>query len=162
MAGLTIGTRAHWIVVAVLAGVTLTCTATPVGAETAATSSAPPVLGVPHSFGTHSSGWGRVRPDHLYNGGDGSGDITLIKWSSWGGATARGHGKNSIFKQTGGYYRTPVTIRLRATDLGVCASTGQSAYRHLLYSEPSRPGGAFGPWRIWTSYHRNLCTRLEV
>jgi hypothetical protein len=128
---------------------------------TAATSSPSPVIGIPHSFGAHSQGWGRVRPNHLYNASDGSGDITLITWSSWGGATARGIGRNSIFKPTGGYYRQPVRIQLRATDLGPCGPSGQPGYHHLYTREPSRPGGRYGKWRIWTSYHRDLCTKFE-
>jgi hypothetical protein len=122
---------------------------------------APPVIGVTHSFGPSSEGWGQVRPKTLFNGGDGSGDIQRIRWATWGGRIARGHGKNPIFKPSGGYYHRPVTIRLRATDLGTCRSSGQRAYRHLYVSEPNRPGGQFGPWRIWTSYHRNLCTHFQ-
>jgi hypothetical protein len=119
-----------------------------------------PVLGIPHSFGAHSQGWGHARPNHLFDAGDGSGDITLISWSSWGGATARGIGRNSIFKPTGGYYRQPVRIQLRATDLGPCGPSGQPGYHHLHAREPSRPGGPYGKWFIWTSYHRDLCTRF--
>ncbi|HVV77789.1 MAG TPA: InlB B-repeat-containing protein [Mycobacteriales bacterium] len=129
--------------------------------------SATPMLGVVHSFGPNSTGWGQTRPDRLdtgrsdyFNGVDGSGEIRHIHWSKWESSAARGTGKNLIFKPNGSYYRTPVTIRLRATDLGVCTNSEQRAYRHLFFSEPSRPGGPFGPWHPWTSYHRNLCTTL--
>lgn len=119
-----------------------------------------PVLGVRHTFGANSSGWGRVRPTSLYNGGAASGDILRIRWSNWGAAIARGSGQNFIAKPSGGLYPTPVAIRLRATDLGRCHRNGPRVYRRLKYSEPARPGGPFGLWRIWTRDHRDLCTRL--
>jgi hypothetical protein len=136
-------------------------TALPAAVSSGSAAPSSPVIGIHKSFGVSSAGWGRVRPKVLFNGGDPSGDITSIHWTSWGGRTAHGRGKNPIFKPSGGYYKKDVTIRLRATDLGTCHSSGKRAYRHLYVSEPSRPGGKFGPWRIWTGYHRNLCTRLE-
>jgi hypothetical protein len=135
--------------------------ALPATASTGSATSRSPVIGIHKSFGVSSAGWGHARPKVLFNGGDPSGDITSIHWTSWGGHTAHGRGKNAIFKPSGGYYNKHVTIRLRATDLGTCQSSGKRAYRHLYVSELARPGGAFGPWRIWTSYHRNLCTRLK-
>lgn len=118
-------------------------------------------IGIRHSFGRHSSGWGTVKPSHLYNGGDPSGDISKINWSSWGGEVAVGRGKNSIFSPKGGYYRRPATIKLRAKDPAPCGSSGRVAYHHLYVSEPHKPGGSFGRWRIWTNYHRNLCKRFN-
>jgi hypothetical protein len=95
----------------------------------------------------------------LYNGGDGSGDITHIHWSTWGGSVAKGRGKNSIFKPHGGYYRHPVRIELRAKRLRHCH--GRLTYSRLRAREPRRPHGPYGKWFTWTSYHRNLCTRLQ-
>jgi hypothetical protein len=118
-----------------------------------------PVIGIVHSFGPGSSGWGHAHPSHLFNGGDPSGEILKIHWTSWGGKTARGHGKNPIFRPKGGYYAHPVTIQLRATTLTTCR--GVPTYKHLYVREPSHPHGKLGKWRIWTSYHRNLCTRFE-
>jgi hypothetical protein len=118
-------------------------------------------IGIRHSFGTHSEGWGTVRPTHLYNGGDPSGDITAITWSSWGGAVAIGQGKNSIFSPKGGYYRHPVRILLRAKDPTECGSSGGFDYKHLYVREPHRPHGKLGKWKIWTSYHRDLCKRFS-
>ncbi|HTW18655.1 MAG TPA: hypothetical protein VME70_00405 [Mycobacteriales bacterium] len=132
-------------------------TALAAGSTTAQT----PVLGVHHSFGPDSKGWGTARPKTLFNGGDPSGDITHIHWTSWGGKTAHGRGKNSVVKPAGGYYHKQVTIRLRATDLGTCKSSGKRAYRHLWFKEPSKPGGPFGHWHIWTAYHKNLCKRMH-
>jgi hypothetical protein len=118
-------------------------------------------VGIQHSFGKHSEGWGTVRPSRLFNGGDGSGDIFKITWSSWGGAVATGQGKNSIFSPKGGYYRHPVRILLRAKDPTACGASGALDYKHLYFREPRRPHGPLGKWKIWTSYHRNLCTRFK-
>lgn len=122
---------------------------------------AAPVLGVKHSFGPYSTGWGHARPKRLYNGGDPSGDIFSIHWSSWGGRVAHGKGKNAIFKPNGGYYPKPVHIELRARDLGRCVSGGPRTYRRLYAREPSRPGGPYGKWFVWTNYHPGLCTKLD-
>jgi hypothetical protein len=120
-----------------------------------------PVLGVRHSFGRSSRGWGEVRPDYLFNGGDPSGEISDIHWAHWGGKTARGSGKNPIFKPGGGYYRHPVTIKLRVTDPGPCGPTGAPGYHHMFVKEPRKPRGRDGRWHAWTSYHRNLCKEFR-
>lgn len=93
-------------------------------------------------------GWGTERPSVIFNGGDPSGLISNVHWSSWGGAEARGHGLNSIFRPHGGYYRHQVTIFLRAREIGPCE--GNRAYLRLLVREPRRPGGPLGPWRSWS------------
>ncbi|HEX3900283.1 MAG TPA: hypothetical protein VHW74_14040 [Mycobacteriales bacterium] len=144
-----------------LAGLLVAAAISMATSTSASSATSVPVLGIPQSFGAHSQGWGHVRPNHLYNASDGSGDITLITWSSWGSTTAQGIGKNSIFKPAGGYYRQPVRIQLRATDVGPCGATGQPGYHHLYVREPSRPGGPYGKWRVWTSYHRDLCTKFN-
>jgi hypothetical protein len=93
-------------------------------------------------------GWGTAHPHVIYNGGDASGSITNVHWSSWGGAVARGRGRNPIFKPHGGYYRRPVVALLKAVDIGPCE--GRDAYLRLLIREPRRPGGPLGPWRSWS------------
>jgi hypothetical protein len=49
------------------------------------------------------AGWGTAKPARIFNGGDPSGLVTHIRWASWGGSTANGHGLNWIFKPGGGY-----------------------------------------------------------
>src|SRR6478609_4355927 len=39
----------------------------------------------------HGEGWGSERPETIFNGGDPSGLISEVHWSSWGGPVARGH-----------------------------------------------------------------------
>jgi hypothetical protein len=52
-----------------------------------------PVLGQPAGdFGVDSRGFGEVRPATVFNGGDPTGLVTGITWSSWGGSTATGTG----------------------------------------------------------------------
>jgi hypothetical protein len=116
-------------------------------AAPAALANADVVLGA-KAFAPNGSGWGTVEPAEIFNGGDPSGLISEVRWTSWGGATASGAGRNPIFKPHGGYYRKPVAIELKASGLGRCA--GKSAYTRLSVREPRRPGGPLGPWRSWS------------
>jgi hypothetical protein len=108
-------------------------------------------------FAPYGKGWGKVKPRHLYNGGDASGDITRIHWRHWGHRVARGHGRNSIFKPHGGYYRKSVRIKLKAHSLGHCPHSHRRAYKHLSVRIPKKPGGPLGPWRNWAGGHRTIC-----
>jgi hypothetical protein len=107
-----------------------------------------PVLGAQAFAGPYGEGWGTVRPPTIFNGGDPSGLVSDIHWSSWGGPTAIGWGRNPIFKPGGGYYAHPVAIKLRAGALGHCGS--RRAYTRLSVRVPNRPGGPLGPWRSWS------------
>jgi hypothetical protein len=111
------------------------------------------VLGGVVYGGEHGEGWGTSRPKTIYNGGDPSGLISDVHWSRWGAAVARGHGRNSVFKPHGGYYRHQVTIQLKAKRIGSCE--GRSAYLKLFIREPRKPGGPLGPWRSWSGPRRS-------
>jgi hypothetical protein len=91
-------------------------------------------------------GWGTAAPHYLTLGGDPSGTITHVRWSTWGGPVATGRGLNWIFAPGGGYYPHPVAIELRAYDIGRCAPSGTTAYRRLVVCEPSHPAGPPGRW----------------
>jgi hypothetical protein len=108
----------------------------------------PPVLGAKAFAGPYGEGWGTVRPPTIFNGGDPSGLVSDIHWSSWGGPTAIGWGRNAIFKPGGGYYARPVAIKLKAGGLGHCGA--RRAYTRLAVRVPKRPGGSLGPWRSWS------------
>jgi hypothetical protein len=114
------------------------------------------VLGSAVYAGSIGVGWGTPHPPEIFNGGDPSGMVSRIRWASWGGSTATGHGKTSIFKPGGGYYGTLVSAQLRAYDLGRCTAHGPLAYRQLSVREPSRPGGPLGPWAPWSG-SKTLC-----
>jgi hypothetical protein len=107
-------------------------------------------------FAPNGSGWGTTKPRKLDNGGVPSGIAFHLKWTSWGGNVARGHGKTYGYKPQGGYYRRPVRIKLRAHHLGSCKADGTRAYRRLTARVQKRPGGAFGRPFLWSG-QRNLC-----
>ena len=104
------------------------------------------------------AGWETAKPGRIFNGGDPSGLVTHIRWASWGGSTANGHGLTWIFKPGGGYYGEQVRIDLRASRLGKCTSSGPLAYTELSVRVPSRPGGPLGPWVSW-SKGKGICKR---
>jgi hypothetical protein len=112
------------------------------------------VLGGVVYGGDLGEGWGNERPETIFNGGDLSGLISDVHWSSWGGAVARGHGRHSLFKPSGGYYRHPVFAQLKATRIGTCE--GRRAYFKLLIREPRYPGGPLRPWHSWSG-PRTIC-----
>jgi len=112
------------------------------------------VLGGVIYGGSLGDGWGTAHPKRIFNGGDLSGLIADVHWSSWGGAVARGHGRHSLFKPRGGYYRHPVVARLKAKRIGACE--GRRAYLKLFVREPRRPGGPLGPWHSWSG-PRTIC-----
>jgi len=100
-------------------------------------------------------GWGTSMPPKLYNGGDPSGLVNEIRWTTWGGSTAIGYGLNSIFKPGGGYYSRPVIVELRAQKLGKCTPSGPRAYTQLYVRGPARPEGPIGGWHSWSA--TSLC-----
>lgn len=112
-----------------------------------------PVLGSKAFALPDGEGWGSARPRRVFNGGDPSGLVTEIQWTSWGGDTAIGYGLGNIFKPRGGYYH-PVVVELRAQDLGHCGA--QPAYTQLAIRVPSRPEAPLRAWRLW-SEARSLC-----
>lgn len=124
------------------------------GPTGAGLASGDPVLGSPGLAGPFGKGWGMARPHRIFNGGDPSGLVSEIRWTSWGAGTAHGYGMTSIFKPGGGYYPKLVTAELRAQDLGKCGS--RTAYTRLFVREPKRPGGPLGKWFAWAGF-KTLC-----
>jgi hypothetical protein len=123
----------------------------------AAGASSTVVLGSATFPGQGAEGWGTARPRRFYNGGDRSGLVNEIHWTTWGGKTAIGYGLNAIFKPHGGYYPQPVLIEIRASGLGKCSATGPLAYTHLSVRGPERPEGPWRSWRAW-SEAPNICS----
>ncbi len=108
------------------------------------------------SVGDGGIGWGTPRPKTIFNGGDPSGYVSKIRWTTWGGKVAIGYGLNPTYKPGGGYYATPVRIELKALDIGLCYKGGPRTYRKLVAREPSRPGGPMGAWFLWGE-QKTLC-----
>jgi hypothetical protein len=122
-----------------------------VGAAAGSASARPRVvLGSPSYYAPGSTGFGIAHPRAIFNGGDPSGSVFDIHWSSWGGETAFGVGKHPIFKPGGGYYKRPVRARLHAVALGRCYPGGPLTYRRLYVRDPVRPGGPLGKWYPWS------------
>jgi len=107
--------------------------------------------------GGQGIGWGTSRPKTLYNGGDASGYIFKIRWTTWGGKVAIGYGRSPIPNPKGGFDMPGVKIQLKAVHIGLCYKNGPRAYRLLVVREPSRPGGRMGAWHAWSG-QKTLCT----
>jgi hypothetical protein len=96
-------------------------------------------------------GYGTLRPARVYNGGDPTGDIWDITWSTWGGERATGAG-TSYWEPpdagVAGSIKEPATIV--AYNLGTCG--GQLMYQAAKWYFPGK-GEAFNP-----AGHYNICT----
>ncbi|HET9899386.1 MAG TPA: hypothetical protein VFQ44_31045 [Streptosporangiaceae bacterium] len=80
-----------------------------------------PVLGQLAGTFADGEGWGQARPATVFNGGDPTGLVTDITWTSWGGNTAIGTGISDYVgpnQTVAGGTQQPVTIV--AFDLGTC------------------------------------------
>jgi hypothetical protein len=106
-------------------------------------------------FDTNSEGFGHVRPATVFNGGDPTGLVTGITWSSWGGSTATGTGTSDYVgpnQTVAGGTQEPVTIV--AFNLGTC--DGKLMYQAAEWYFPQH-GQAFNP-----SEYENICTGSYV
>ncbi len=102
-----------------------------------ATARSAPTLGV-RSSTPNGSGFGQVRPQKVDFGGDPTSFVTNVKWTSWGGARAVGHGK-ALWVWPGwcvacGGVVLPATVV--AFDRTTCQ--GHSAYAYVEWFFPSR------------------------
>jgi hypothetical protein len=156
--------KSAFVVATVMAAVILAgCgqeTAQPVASATAPSSGPTPVtipvLGRPAGdFDADSQGFGEVRPATVFNGGDPTGLITHITWSSWGDSAAIGTGM--------GNYEPPNqpvvdSIKESATivafDLGTCGGT--LMYQAVEWYFPQH-GQKFNP-----SQYEDICTGSYV
>jgi hypothetical protein len=115
-----------------------------------------PVLGRrAGDFDYNSQGFGEVRPATVFNGGDPTGLVMHITWSSWGGNTAIGTGTSDYVgpNQTvaGG---TEETVTIVAFDLGTCGGT--LMYQAVEWYFPQH-GQNFNP-----SQYEDICTGSYV
>jgi hypothetical protein len=122
------------------------------GAAAAPSASADPEPTLGQVWGPPSQeGYGTVRPAKVFNGGDPTGMIWDISWSSWGGAQADGTG-TSYWEAPGAAVaesvKRPATIV--AYNLGTC--NGQLMYQAVKWYFPGE-GESFDP-----RGHYNICT----
>lgn len=114
-----------------------------------------PVLGQLAGVFANGRGFGEVRPATVFNGGDPTGLVTGITWSSWGGSTAIGTG-TSDYVGPGQYVATGTqeTVTIVAFDLGICG--GKLMYRAVEWYFPQH-GDRFNP-----SQYEDVCTGSYV
>jgi hypothetical protein len=125
--------------------------AAPTDAGVAPTQAAPtaasprPVLGTTWASGVQ--GYGHARPSGLNGGGDPTGIVTNLTWSSWGGASAKGTGlAEYVAPDQSVAQGTEEKATVVAFDLGTC--NGKKAYRAVEWYFPGR-GQHFDPNRYF-------------
>jgi hypothetical protein len=97
-----------------------------------------PTLG--RSWAPDQDGYGTVRPSHIFNGGDPTGDVTDLHWKSWGARRAVGHGVSDYVapnQPVADGTQEPVTVV--AFDRGRCH--GALMYRAVEWYFPQHGGG---------------------
>lgn len=126
--------RVRWMRMA-QAGVGIATVATLLSISVAQ-ASALPTLGVKTVPNTR--GIGQVKPSEVNFGGDPTSFVTGVKWRSWGGARAVGHGK-AIWVWPG-WCVACGGVQLRATVVAFGRTTcqGHSAYAYVEWFFPSR------------------------
>jgi hypothetical protein len=112
-------------------------TATVLLSVSVAQAAAAPTLGV-KSATPGGRGFGQVKPSRVDYGGDPTSFVTNVKWSSWGGARAVGHGK-ALWVWPGwcvacGGVELPATV----VAFGKTTCQGHSAYAYVEWFFPSR------------------------
>jgi hypothetical protein len=108
-----------------------------------------PTMGL--STSPFQTGYGRPAPPSLYTGGDGTSWAAEIRWESWGGTKAVGHGTAAYLgpdaRSSADAKSEPATIV--AFDLGTCR--GRRGYRAVNWYFPQH-GESFDP-----TWHFDAC-----
>lgn len=96
-----------------------------------------PTLGV-KSFTPNGAGFGKVKPRRVDFGGDPTSFVTDVKWSTWGGARAVGHGR--ALWVWPGWCVACGGVELHATVVAFGRTTcqGHRAYAYVEWFFPSR------------------------
>ncbi len=123
----------------------------PASASPSATPAGVPTLGQLAGDFAQGQGFGQVKPAKIFNGGDPTGLVTHVVWSSWGGAqatatgTAEYVGPNQSVAQ--GTEESAIVV---AFDLGSCG--GKYMYQAVEWYFPQHKQ-AFNP-----NTYENICT----
>lgn len=123
----------------------------PASASPSATPAGVPTLGQLAGDFAQGQGFGQVKPAKIFNGGDPTGLVTHVVWSSWGGAqatatgTAEYVGPNQSVAQG-----TEESATVVAFDLGSCG--GKYMYQAVEWYFPQHKQ-AFNP-----NTYENICT----
>ena len=129
--------------------------ASPSAQAPASPPTAVPTLGQPAGDFAHGTGFGQVKPARIFNGGDPTGLVTHVVWTSWGGAQAVATGVSDYVgpgQSVATGTEEPVTVT--AFDLGTC--DGKLMYQAVEWYFPQH-GQAFDAGR-----YQNICTGSYV
>jgi hypothetical protein len=110
-----------------------------------------PTLGL--VWASNQQGYGEVRPVTIFNGGDPTGYITDVQWSSWGSTTATGTGVAQYYDPTTQIVADsrPESANVVAFNLGTCK--GKLMYQAVTWYFPQH-GEHFDPNHV----NYNICT----
>ncbi|HTS95726.1 MAG TPA: hypothetical protein VMI33_03825 [Streptosporangiaceae bacterium] len=101
------------------------------------------------------TGFGQVKPAKIFNGGDPTGLVTHVVWSSWGGARATATGTSDYVGPNQSVAQgTEETATVVAFNLGSC--DGKLMYRAVEWYFPQH-GQSFNP-----GVYENICTGTYV
>jgi hypothetical protein len=114
-----------------------------------------PILGQLTGVFAHGQGFGEVQPATVFNGGDPTGLVTGITWSSWGSSTATGTGTSDYvgphhYVATGKQEKVTIV----AFDLGTCG--GKLMYQAVEWYFPQH-GQSFNP-----SQYEDICNGTYI
>ena len=118
-------------------------------------SAAVPTLGQPAGVFAHGQGFGQVKPSRIFNGGDPTGLVTQVVWTSWGGAQAVATGISDYVgpgQTVAGGKEEPAAVV--AFKLGIC--DGRLMYQAVEWYFPQHKQ-AFDPGRF-----EDICTGTYV
>jgi hypothetical protein len=130
-------------------------TTSPAPQASGAAPAALPVLGRLAGVFTQGQGFGQVKPAEIFNGGDPTGLVTKLTWSSWGGSQAVGSGMSDYVgpgQSVATGTQKPVTVV--AFKLGTCHGT--LMYKAVEWYFP-KEGQAFSPGQ-----YENICSGRYV
>jgi hypothetical protein len=128
--------------------------AAPAAASPAA-AAAVPTLGQLAGDFAHGQGFGQVKPSRIFNGGDPSGLVTGVVWSSWGGSRATATGTaDYVGPDQAILSGTEETATVVAFDLGPC--DGKLMYQAIEWYFPQH-GQSFNPHT-----YEDICTGSYV
>jgi hypothetical protein len=114
-----------------------------------------PTLGQAAGDFAQGTGFGQVKPSKIFNGGDPTGLVTHVAWSSWGGARATATGTSDYVGPSQSVAQgTEESATVVAFNLGTC--DGKLMYQAVEWYFPQH-GQAFNP-----NQYENICTGTYV
>jgi hypothetical protein len=127
----------------------------PASASPSASPAGVPTLGQLAGDFAHGQGFGQVKPAKIFNGGDPTGLVTNVVWSSWGGTQATATGTAEYVGPNQSVASgTEESATVVAFDLGTCG--GKYMYQAIEWYFPQH-NQAFNP-----NTYENICTGSYV